>query len=69
LYDDRISQYIGAGYTFNHKIGNWTDSWHDCGYVFGEDKVVIVCLMSEQTTFADFLQVAEITGDFVNLLF
>lgn len=65
-FDNRISAGLVKGVTFSHKIGNWagTGSWHDCGIVFGAEHM-IVCLMSKNTTFEEFLGVSRKLGKLV----
>lgn len=65
-FDDRISPYIGAGYIFKHKIGSWPDSWHDCGIVYGNNREVVVCLMSKDATLENFIEVCKEVGAFIN---
>ena len=69
LFDNRITPYLNKGLIFYHKIGSWPYSWHDCGIVHGDDKEVIVCLMSKDTNYSNFLSVAKYVGGFVNGLF
>ncbi len=66
-FDDRIANKLPSNLKFAHKIGTWpeTNSWHDCGVVYG-DKTFIVCLMSENTNFPEFLEVGKQVADFVN---
>lgn len=70
-FDDRVSKGLSQDLIFAHKIGNWGDtgSWHDCGVVMKDYQKVVVCLMSKNTTFDDFLFVSEKFGNFVNYLF
>jgi beta-lactamase class A len=72
LFDDRISVYLKPGLSFSHKIGNWPDtgSWHDCGIVYdGEGSGMVVCLMSENATFEDFLLVGQRLAETINEIF
>jgi len=70
-FDDRISSGLKEDLEFAHKIGNWGDtgSWHDCGVVYDQHKKVVVCLMSRNTTFEDFILVSVDLAEFVNILF
>lgn len=70
-FDDRIYPGLSKHLTFSHKIGNWGESgsWHDCGIVAGGSQRVVVCLMSKNTSFEDFVSVAKNTGNFVSLMF
>lgn len=70
VYNDRISDHLDKSLVFSHKIGNWgaTGSWHDCGIVT-QPTTVYVCLMSEYTTFEDFLIAGKSTAGFINKLF
>lgn len=70
-FDNRISRGLDKTTVFSHKIGNWpeTSTWHDCGVIINKEPTV-VCVMSEGTTFEDFLEVTKEVGIFVeqNLL-
>lgn len=70
-FDNRIDAGLRKDLSFSHKIGSWgtTGSWHDCGIVFGQTKEVIVCLMSKDTNFEDFSEVANSVGKFISILF
>lgn len=70
-YDDRIYSGLNAGLVFSHKAGNWPNdlSWHDCGIVIGDKKDIVVCLMSSNAKFVDFLLVAQKVGEFVTSLY
>jgi len=67
-FDNRISPYLESG-IFSHKIGSWPQdgSWHDCGLV-QNDKLIVVCLMSKNTTFEEFLKASRSTAEFINSL-
>jgi len=69
-FEDRIAQSLSEGLTFSHKIGSAPqyNSWHDCGVVFAEDFThpTLVCLMSKDTTYDDFLDVSHAVGSFIN---
>jgi hypothetical protein len=70
-FDDRISSGLDDSLIFSHKIGSWPDSsWHDCGIVFDDtySNPVVVCLMSKQVDYSDFLEVSKQTGYFINSL-
>lgn len=71
IFDDRIHQGLSQDVKFSHKIGNWpeTSSWHDCGIAQKNDKKIIVCIMSRNTTYEDFISVSKDIGEFVNILF
>ncbi len=62
-FDDRINSGLDDSRLFSHKIGNWGESgtWHDCGIILYPEPIV-VCLMSENTTFEDFLNVSSQIG-------
>jgi hypothetical protein len=68
-FDDRISQHLNSHLTFSHKIGSGPEhnSWHDCGVVSGS-KNLTLCLMSENTTYAEFLEAGREVAEFVNSL-
>lgn len=70
-FDDRINAGLNEDVKFSHKIGNWGDTgtWHDCGVATKDEEKIIVCVMSRQTTFEDFLAVTKDVGEFVNILF
>lgn len=63
-FDNRIHSGLVKGMSFSHKIGNWarTGSWHDCGILTRPGNPVIVCVMSKNTTYLDFLSVTEGVG-------
>ncbi len=65
-FDDRVSLGISDEVSFAHKIGNWPEegSWHDCGVIFN-DKAVVVCIMSKDTSFEDFSGVASKVGSYI----
>ena len=69
-FDDRISNQLDPKVNFAHKIGNWaeTGSWHDCGIVYGQSTELVVCVMSEKTTYEEFLTVGEDISDFINFI-
>lgn len=69
-FDDRIHNGLLENVVFAHKIGNWQTrgAWHDCGLAT-LNKTIVVCLMSENTTYEDFLEVAQYTGLLVSTLF
>jgi len=71
LFDDRIHQGLSEDTKFSHKIGNWPDtsSWHDCGIAPRNNKKIVVCVMSRNTTYENFLEVTKDVGEFVNILF
>lgn len=62
-FDDRINSGLEPSRTFTHKIGNWgeTGSWHDCGIILYPEPIV-VCLMSEGTSFEEFVSVSTLIG-------
>lgn len=64
-FDDRIHKGLSEDFVFSHKIGNWhyTGTWHDCGIIFGNSPVV-VCVMSENTTYEEFVEVSKLVGEF-----
>lgn len=65
-FDNRISQGLNNRTVFSHKIGNWgtTGTWHDCGIVYGKTDYV-VCVMSSDTNYKEFLNVTKATGEFI----
>ena len=69
-FDNRINTGLSPGITYAHKIGNWQTrgTWHDCGLAT-HNKTVLVCLMSEDTTFNDFLEVSQQAGIVISTLF
>ncbi|MFC1622237.1 serine hydrolase [Patescibacteria group bacterium] len=64
-FDDRIHLGLKPRDVFAHKIGNWPQegSWHDCGIL---NKEIVVCLMSKNTTFMNFQNVAKTVGEVVS---
>jgi len=71
LFDDRVHAGLNEEIKFAHKIGNWpeTNSWHDCGIAIKDESKIVVCVMSRNTTYEDFLSVTRDVGEFVNILF
>lgn len=72
-YDNRIHLGLSKSLKFSHKIGTWPDerNWHDCGFVYRsniKEEPVFVCLMSENTTEKEFLEIAERVGQFISNL-
>lgn len=65
-FDDRVHLGISPDVSFAHKIGNWPEegSWHDCGVIFN-DKAAVICIMSKDTSFEDFADVATKIGSYV----
>lgn len=72
-FEDRISQELSSSLTFSHKIGNAPqyNSWHDCGIVFNSDFTdpVVVCLMSKNTTYEEFIDSSKAIASFLNQLY
>ena len=72
-FEDRIARTLLEELTFSHKIGSApaVNSWHDCGIVFAEDfmRPTLVCLMSKNTTYEDFLDVSHVVGSFINSIY
>lgn len=66
-FEDRISLGLKNS-DFAHKIGNWGDSgsWHDCGIAYASDPY-IACVMSQDTTFEDVVEVSIRVGEFIEL--
>ena len=67
-FDNRITAGLAEDIIFSHKIGNWNDTWHDCGVAKKDEKEVIVCVMSGNTSFENFQVVTRKVGEFVNNL-
>lgn len=67
-FDDRITKHLKNGLSYSHKIGNWPESqsWHDCGLVFGQKDTYTICLMSEDVKYEDFLKTARNVAEFLN---
>jgi len=69
-FEDRIAKLLSEDLTFSHKIGNFpkSGSWHDCGVVFAKGFMhpTLVCLMSKDTIYEDFLDVSHAVGNFIN---
>ena len=63
-FDDRIHSGLPEGVQFSHKIGNWPElnSWHDCGIIINTEEPILLCVMSKNTTFEDFVEVAGSLG-------
>lgn len=68
-FDDRVHAGLDEFTVFSHKIGNWgeTGTWHDCGILF-KGKPVVVCVMSKNTNFIDFLRVTDLVGQFASTI-
>ncbi|MFC1756259.1 serine hydrolase [Patescibacteria group bacterium] len=71
VFDDRVHKGLNEDIKFAHKIGNWpeTSSWHDCGITVKDESKIVVCVMSRNTTYEDFLSVTKDVGEYVNILF
>ncbi|GIW69887.1 MAG: serine hydrolase [Patescibacteria group bacterium] len=69
-FEDRISPYLEENLIFSHKIGNWPESWHDCGVVKSTvtESELIVCLMSQKAPYENFLNAAKVTAEFINTI-
>lgn len=67
-FDDRVSVGLANGVTFAHKIGSWgeTGSWHDCGVILDNSNPLVVCIMSKNTTYEEFLSVSREIGQNIN---
>lgn len=70
-FDNRINNGLHKDIAFAHKIGTWPEgnAWHDCGLASYKEQTIIVCLMSQETTEQDFLNVSKQVGGFINTLF
>lgn len=69
-FDDRIHDGLASNVKFAHKIGNWpeTGTWHDCGIIF-DDKDIVVCVLSKNTTYEEFREVSKEFGQLVSNYF
>jgi beta-lactamase class A len=67
-FDDRINLGLSSGTTFAHKIGNWPNlnSWHDCGIATKGSKSAVVCLLSKNTSYNDYLVIAKHVGQYTD---
>lgn len=67
-FDNRIHSGLVKGISFSHKIGNWagSGSWHDCGIATNMPSPTIICVMSQNTTYKDFINVTSNVGDLVS---
>ena len=67
-FEDRISNDLEEDIIFYHKIGSWgeTGSWHDCGIAEKGSNALVVCLMSQNTTYEEFLKISHELGKFIN---
>jgi hypothetical protein len=72
-FEDRISQELSSSLIFAHKVGNAPqyNGWHDCGIVFNSDFTdpVVVCLMSKNTTYEEFIDSSKAIASFLNQLY
>ena len=67
-YDNKINPYLEESLTFYHKVGIMEGMYHDCGIIKGEDKDLILCLMSKDITEESFNNVVNYIAEFVNEL-
>jgi len=67
-YDNRLSPYLDENLIFYHKVGIFENSFHDCGVLKGQDKEMVVCLMSKETDQESLNNVYEMIGEFLNSL-
>lgn len=67
-FDNRIQRGMNSDTVFAHKIGSWgtEGTWHDCGVILDNNLQpgTLVCLLSKNTTFTDFNNVAYFIGQF-----
>ncbi len=65
-YDEAINPYLNDNLTFYHKVGFSTAMYHNCGIIRGENKDLILCLMSKEITDESFDRVNQYVAEFVN---
>lgn len=65
-YDKTISPVLNEGLTFYHKVGIAEGMYHNCGIIRGENKDLILCLMSQGITENGFDNVSRYTAEFIN---
>ena len=68
-FDNRVNVGLVKGISFSHKIGNWarSGSWHDCGIATNMTSPTIICVMSQNTTYKDFMSVTAGIGNLVSI--
>ena len=67
-YDTTVTPYLDESLTFYHKVGIMEEMYHNCGIVKGEEKDLIVCLMSRAITEESFDNVSNHVAKFINEL-
>ncbi len=65
-YDEALNPYLNEDITFYHKVGISNEMYHNCGIIRGEDKDMILCLMSKNTTKESFDRVNQYVAEFIN---
>ncbi len=65
-YDEALNPYLNDNLTFYHKVGFSTAMYHNCGIIRGENKDLILCLMSKEITDESFDRVNQYVAEFVN---
>jgi len=67
-YDESLTPYLGEDLIFYHKVGIAPGLYHNCGIIRGENKDLILCLMSKDITDESFDKVNQYVAEFVNEL-
>ena len=65
-YDETLNPYLKENLTFYHKVGFSTGMYHNCGIIKGENKDMILCLMSKDITDESFERVNQYVAQFIN---
>lgn len=65
-YDETLNPYLNSNLAFYHKVGFSTGMYHNCGIVRGENKDLVLCLMSKEITDESFVRVNQYVAEFIN---
>jgi beta-lactamase class A len=67
-FDDRVHSGLKGDVLFAHKIGNWPDTgtWHDCGVLMDAANPTVLCIMSENVSLEDFIEMSRRFGELVS---
>lgn len=65
-YDEALNPYLKEGLTFYHKVGFSTGMYHNCGIIRGDNKDLVLCLLSKDITDEGFSRVNQYVAEFVN---
>ena len=65
-YDEALNPFLNEDITFYHKVGISNEMYHNCGIIRGENKDMILCLMSKDITEESFDRVNQYVAEFIN---